>query len=153
MLKRVHPIAGAVAVVMIAVFWSATVLAELFGSTATVVMVKQAIPWGFLILVPALAIAGASGLRLGRNRADARVRSKQRRMPLIAANGIIILVPAALTLSMLAGRGDFGTIFYAVQVIELIAGAINLTLMAFMMRDGLSLSGRLRRRVRAPLDA
>jgi hypothetical protein len=63
-------------------------------------------------------------------------------MPFIAANGIIVLMPAAFYLALLASRGDFGRIFYAVQAVELIAGAFNLSLMVLNIRDGLRLTGR-----------
>ena len=45
--------------------------------------------------------------------------------------------------SSLVGSGQFAALFYAVQGIELVAGAVNITLMSLNMRDGLRLSGRL----------
>jgi nitrogen fixation-related uncharacterized protein len=148
MLTKLHPVAGVIGFVTILTFWLSTA-SELFGSTAAIATVKETIPWGFLILVPALAIAGASGFRLGGTSPDPRIVSKKRRMPIIAANGIFILIPAALYLATLASRGDFGTVFYAVQAIELLAGAVNLTLMALNIRDGFRLTAdrRARRRV------
>jgi hypothetical protein len=50
MLKRIHPIAGIIAFLTILTFWTSTVVSELFGSVETITFVKQAIPWGFLIL-------------------------------------------------------------------------------------------------------
>ncbi len=140
MLTKLHPVAGVIGFVTILTFWLSTVTSELFGSTAAVATVKETIPWGFLILVPALAAAGASGWRLAGASSDSRVMNKKRRMPIIAANGIFILIPAALYLATLAARGEFGTLFYAVQVIELVAGALNLTLMALNIRDGFALT-------------
>lgn len=67
-------------------------------------------------------------------------------MPIIAANGIMILIPSALFLSYRATSGAFDAMFYAVQALELLAGAVNLTLIAMNMRDGLKLSGRLGKR-------
>jgi hypothetical protein len=149
MLTKLHPIAGVIGFVTILTFWLSTVTSELFGSTAAIAAVKETIPWGFLVLVPALAIAGASGFRLGRASSDPRIVSKKRRMPIIAANGIFILIPAALYLGMLASRGAFGTVFYAVQAIELLAGAVNLSLMALNIRDGFRLTAGRRARRRA----
>ncbi len=40
--------------------------------------------------------------------------------------------------------GSFDTTFYAVQALELLAGATNLTLMGLNVRDGLRMTGRLR---------
>ena len=105
-------------------------------------MVKQTIPWGFLVLVPALAITGATGFSMAGTSSDTRIRAKRRRMPFIAGNGLLILTPAALYLDRLASQGEFGTLFYAVQTLELITGAVKLTLMSLNLRDGLRLTGR-----------
>ncbi|MGO8798883.1 MAG: hypothetical protein ACLQJL_07325 [Roseiarcus sp.] len=142
MLKRVHPIAGMIGFLAILTFWTSTVLSELSGSASAVSEVKQAIPWGFLILAPALAVAGASGLRMAGASRDPGILRKKRRMPFIAANGVLILIPCALYLAALASRGEFGGGFYAVQALELAAGAVNLTLMSLNIRDGVRLSGR-----------
>ena len=61
MLKLLHPMAGGVALVTIATFWLSTAFSEVFGSEAIVVAVKTAIPWGFLLLIPAIALAGGKG--------------------------------------------------------------------------------------------
>jgi hypothetical protein len=131
-----------IAFLIILTFWTSTVGSELFGSAHIVAAVKQGIPWGFLILVPALAITGASGLKMAGASSDPAIARKRRRMPFIAANGLLILMPAAFYLAALASRGDFGGVFYSVQAVELIAGALNLTLMALNTRDGLRLTGR-----------
>ena len=97
-----------------------------------------------MILVPALVVTGASGFRLAGASSEPRIARKKRRMPFIAGNGVLILVPAALYLAFLAARGEFGGTFYAVQAVELVAGAVNLTLMWLNARDGWRLSGRWR---------
>nr|WP_298682174.1 hypothetical protein [uncultured Dongia sp.] len=143
MMKRLHPLAGMTALFTILLFWLATVTSELSGSAALIACVKQAIPWGLLLLVPALALTGASGFSQAGASTDLRIRAKKRRMPFIAGNGLLILVPCALYLASLAGRGDFGTVFYLVQGLELAAGALNILLMSLNLRDGLHLTGRL----------
>ncbi len=144
LLRIVHPAAGFVAMLTIAVFWLATALSELFAPQAIVAAVKTAIPWGFLLLIPALMAAGGSGFVLSRGRRAGLAGAKARRMPLIAANGILILIPAALFLATRAKTGQLDGVFYAVQALELAAGAANLTLLALNMRDGLRMRGRLR---------
>ena len=146
MTKIVHPLAGALAILTIATFWLSTVFSELFGSRTVITSVKTAIPWGFLLLVPALAAAGGSGFALARERRGAAlVASKMKRMRIIAANGILILMPSALFLASKATAGEFDAAFYALQALELVAGATNLALLGLNMRDGLKLTGRLRR--------
>jgi len=143
MLKRIHPIAGSIGFLVILTFWTSTIMSELSGSIQWITFVKQTIPWGFLILVPALAITGASGFRLAGDSPDPMIAKKKYRMPFIAGNGILILIPAAGYLAILASRGQFDGLFYSIQSIELIAGAINLVLMSLNIRDGLRLAGWL----------
>jgi len=145
MSKIVHPVAGTLAFLTIATFWLATALSELFAAPASVAAVKLAIPWGFLLLVPALAAAGGSGFALAQGGRRGLIGAKLKRMPLIAANGILILVPSALFLAAKASAGEFDGSFYAVQALELAAGAVNITLLGLNMRDGLQMSGRLPR--------
>lgn len=141
----IHPAAGAIAVVTIAIFWFSTVLSEIFGSTETMTAVKTAIPWGFLVVIPALMATGASGFGLAHGRRTGLVGAKIKRMPLIAANGLLVLIPASLFLASKAKAGEFDSLFYAVQMIELLAGGVNITLMGLSLRDGLTMSGRFRR--------
>ena len=46
-------------------------------------------------------------------------------MPIIGANGVLILPPAAIFLDQWASLGTFDTKFYVVQGLELVAGAVN----------------------------
>jgi len=64
-------------------------------------------------------------------------------MPIVTANGVVVLIPSALFLAWKASAGAFDTMFYAVQAVELIAGAANFTLLALNMRDGLRMTRRL----------
>ena len=146
MVKIIHPVAGVIALLTIATFWLSTALSELFASQAVVTAVKTAIPWGFLLLIPALAAAGGSGFALAKGRRAGLLGAKIKRMPLIAGNGILILIPSALFLASKAGAGEFDTSFYAVQALELAAGAANVTLLGLNMRDGLKMAGWFRRR-------
>ncbi|MFC3322649.1 hypothetical protein [Mesorhizobium cantuariense] len=153
MIKIIHPIAGALAFLTIATFWLSTAVAELFASEATVVVVKTAIPWGFLLLIPALAAAGGSGFASAKGRRAGLVGTKIKRMPWIAANGLLVLIPSALFLASKAKAGEFDTSFYAVQALELAAGATNITLLGLNMRDGFKMKGRFRRRPARPVKA
>jgi len=144
--KLIHPVAGVVAILTIATFWLSTALSELFASREVIVAVKSAIPWGFLVLIPALAVAGGSGFALAKGRRGGVIGAKIKRMPIIAGNGLLILIPAALFLASKAKAGEFDTSFYAVQAVELVAGLVNITLLSLNMRDGLNMKGRFRRK-------
>lgn len=142
MKRTLHAVAGVLAILMIAVFWVSTLGSELFGTEDDVRTVKLLIPWGFLVLIPSLVLAGGTGHMLGRGRTDRLVARKSKRMPLIAANGIVILIPAALFLAYKADAYTFDATFYAVQVLELVMGALNIALLGLNLVDGLRLTGR-----------
>ncbi|MDV4145330.1 hypothetical protein [Shimia sp. FJ5] len=144
MMTRIHAGAGAVALGMISVFWLSTVSVELMGDAARIAQVKQMILWGFLVLVPAMALVGGTGFRLGQKLRGPVVEKKRRRMPFIAANGLLILVPSAFFLAAKAQAGAFDTVFYVVQALEFVAGAVNIALLGANMRDGLRLAARRR---------
>lgn len=143
MKTKIHLLAGLIATLTIATFLISTLLVELFGDHATIAQIKSLIVMpGLFILIPALAITGATGFSWSQSRTGRLVENKKRRMPLIAANGILILLPAAIMLNLWAAAGVFDTYFYVVQTIELIAGPINLILMGLNIRDGWKLTGR-----------
>ena len=136
MKQKVHAIAGITAFLIILTFWTSTVLSEAFGTHEHIMSVKSMILRGMVILLPSMIIVGASGMAMGRRRKDAPARAKKKRMPFIAANGLFVLLPAAFFLEARASSGSFDTAFYAVQAIELLAGATNLTMMGLNIRDG-----------------
>jgi len=138
----IHAAAGAVALLCVSVFWCATAISELVGDHATIAFVKASILCGMVVLIPALALAGASGLALGRGWKFDLVRRKALRMRFAAANGLLILVPSAIYLAVKSGQGAFDAAFYGVQAVELLAGAANFVLLGLNMRDGLALRRR-----------
>ena len=81
---------------------------------------------------------------LVKGRRDGLVGAKLRRMPWIAANGVLVLSPSALLLAHKASAGAFDGTFYAVQALELTAGAVNIVLLGLNMRDGLRMTARRR---------
>src|SRR3990172_5389456 len=140
--KKAHLIAGFLATLKIATFFISPALVELFGSHEAVAIVKSLIVLpGLFILVPAIAATGGSGFYLSKSRQGRLVDAKKKRMPFIAANGLLVLIPCAIFLNRWAAVGQFDTAFYAVQALELLAGAVNLTLMGLNIRDGMKMSG------------
>lgn len=106
---------------------------------------KRAIAYGVLALVPLMTALGLSGRALSGKTTLGLARRKLQRMKVIAVNGVGVLAPSAFVLAWLAGRGSFGLLFYGIQAVELLAGALNVCLMLLNARDGLVLSGRLRK--------
>ncbi|MCP4315793.1 MAG: hypothetical protein GY789_07175 [Hyphomicrobiales bacterium] len=145
MKTRIHAMAGVIGFLTILSFWTSTVSVELFGSHAAVAAVKSWILSGMFVLIPAMAIVGATGMLLGRKRRDRLTKAKKTRMPIIAMNGLVILVPAAFYLASKANAGSFDSWFYAIQAVELVAGAANLTMMGLNIRDGLMMMRRIAR--------
>ena len=143
--RRVHLVSSLGATFLIALFFCATVSVELFGTHSDVAQVKHlVVAPGLWVLVPLVAGAGVTGKLMTRGRRGRLLNAKRRRTGVVAATGVLVLVPTALTLDWLALSGDFGRLFYCVQSLELLAGASNLTLMSLNIYDGLRLSGRIK---------
>ena len=135
-LAAIHISAGLMAMVLIALFWTSTVVTEISGDVMLIVMAKRMVLYAMPFLVLAMAATGGSGMKLaGSSRAPVIVR-KKKRMAVIAANGIGVLVPSAVFLAWRAASGTFDVWFYAVQALELTAGAVNFTLLVANARTG-----------------
>lgn len=142
--KKIHPIAACMATGFIACFWLSSVISEIFGSHEQVLMVKQSILYAFAIFIPAMMLTGISGMKLAGKSSNPLIIAKRKRMPLIAANGVLILIPCAVFLYLRAKAGQFDAVFYGVQVLELAAGLGNLTLMGLNFRDAKRLFAKKR---------
>lgn len=148
MTLKVHVAAATFALLCIATFWLGTVVSELSGDARLITRVKTGVLYGMAVLIPAMATAGATGAALGKGWRVPQVARKAKRMKVIAANGILILLPSAVFLALRANSSQFDTTFFIVQTIELAAGALNFVLLTLNMRDGLQL--RARRLARLP---
>lgn len=143
-MRIIHLVASTLATACIATFFVSTVLVELLGSHEAIARVKSLIVApGLFILIPAMMATSGTGFALSKSRTGRLVDRKRKRMPLIAMNGLLILVPAAIFLDRWAAAGMFDTRFFVLQGVELVAGTANLTMMGLNMRDGMRLTGRL----------
>ena len=142
MKAKIHAIAGVIALLTIASFWTSTLFSEMFADHSTIAYIKQLILKGMLILIPSMMMVGASGFSLSRKMRGPVIEAKKKRMKIIVANGILILLPSAFFLAAKASSGEFDLMFYGVQALELIAGATNITLIILNIRAGRNLSLR-----------
>lgn len=140
---RLHAGAGALAMAAIAAFQIAVLWRGHSDYPAEIHALRTALLWGVALwLVPSLAVTGATGRHLAGGWRHPAVAAKQRRMALVALNGILLLLPLAVGLWWLAGRGMTAPPFFWLQGLETVAGLTNLVLLGLNARDGM----RIRRR-------
>jgi hypothetical protein len=141
-LVRIH-LAGAMgALAIIAAFLASSTVTELFGSPGDVRVLRHVILIGLPLLIGCMAAAGLTGRSLaGRSRAPV-VRRKQRRLQIVAAAGLLVLIPCAVILNFLAGSAHAGVLPGALEITEIVAGGVNLALLALNFRDGRGLTRR-----------
>lgn len=148
-LVRIHAIAGTLALATILAFWTAAFASGFMLSADGAMLVRTAILSALPVLVLALAATGGSGFRLAGRSTSSVVRAKRRRMMIAVANGLLVLVPCAAYLGLKARSGLLdGT--EGVQAIELAAGALNIGLLGYNMRDGLRMRAAKATRCSAP---
>lgn len=140
----IHATAGSLAMLTVVTFWTSTLVSELLMGQEAVKAVKHAIVYyGLIPLVILMAGTGGSGFFLAKRRTGRIIEEKKKRMPKIVAIGLLVMIPCALFLNAKAAAGDFNTMFYAVQLIELFVGLMQMILLGKSFRDGLRLTGRL----------
>jgi hypothetical protein len=146
MTSRVHAIAGTLALALIALFFTSSVVVEMIGDHSAVALIKKLILFGVIVLVPAMIATGATGRLRARRWRGSLVRRKKIRMVVIAAIGLLVLIPCAVTLQRFASSGDFGSTFYVVQFVELAGGLTNIILMSLNVRSGMIMTGKIKRK-------
>ena len=143
MKRNIHAVAGVVGFVCIVTFVVATVVSGTLASPETFVAVKANIfRWVFLLIV-ALLLAGGTGVTLLGKRQEILALTKQKRGPIGFMTSVLILLPSAYFLSRWAAAGTFGTWFYAVQTVELLASGLVIAMIGLNIRDGMALTGRI----------
>ena len=139
--SKINAIAGGLAGIVIFIFLLSTTLVETLGSKQDIASVKDMIVSpGLFILVPLLALTGGLGKAMAGSASHPALAIKMKRMKIIAALGIVILMPSALVLSKLAASGTFGPMFTFIQTIEILAGVTNLSLIILNAKEGATLS-------------
>jgi hypothetical protein len=139
-LARTHLAAAVGALALIATFLVSSTVTELIGTAGDIHIVRQWIVFGLPVLIGCLAAAALSGRRLARNSRAAVIRRKQRRMRIVAAAGIVVLVPCALILDDLTASASARGVVTALEIAEILAGVLNLTLLVLNFRDGRGLT-------------
>ena len=134
MLVRVHLAAAVGAVAVIVTFLVSSAVTELIGTAGTVHALRHGIVLGLPLLIACLATVALTGRRLGGKSRAPVVRRKRRRMQVIAATGLVVLVPCAVLLNYQA--------MPALEITELAAGGLNLALLVLNFRDGRALARR-----------
>ena len=139
MIMKVHKSVAALSLLLIASFWISSAAAELSGSVQVIIFAKWFVLIGMFALVPAMATTGLTGRRLAGRRSSEVLSGKLKRIKAMAACGIVLLIPLAVYLWWKATSGEFDAWFYAAQMLEFAAGAVNLLLGILNMSAGVSL--------------
>ncbi|MBL0371724.1 hypothetical protein JJB09_06760 [Rhizobium sp. KVB221] len=135
-----HAAAGALSLLLVTSFLASTIVAELFLTYSAVASVKAVIAATIALLVLSMVATGASGAFLARGRISPIIAAKMRRMKLIAANGLIVMLPSAIFLYLRSADNHFDAIFLTVQAIEIAGGIVQLGLLGANFRDGLRMT-------------
>ncbi|MDO6500749.1 hypothetical protein [Photobacterium sanguinicancri] len=143
--KIVHRLAGIIALLMITTFFTSSVVTDLFGSYATITLVKQTILQWVAVLVLSMMVVGISGKKLYPAEPKGVLAVKAMRLKIAAFNGVVILIPAAYFLAAWSAEGLFDARYWLLQVVELLAGATNATMIGLNIRDGVRLGKKPRK--------
>ena len=137
-LVLIHLIATGVATLTIATFFSTTIISELSGDINWIINVKRGILYALPLLFISMPTIGITGSKLAGNNKSKVILRKMFRMKIIAFNGLSLVV-LAITLYLRVNKGSLDITFWILQILELLLGATNLTLIGYNISDGINL--------------
>ena len=134
---RAHRASAIISTVCLEIFFLSTLYVVTQGSLESIALVKSLIVFpGFLVLIPAIAVAGATGYSFSTRKSGGIVGQKRKRMPWIGIVVVLIILPAAVALNQWASDSRFGVEYYLLQTLELVAQGIIIYLMIMNIRAG-----------------
>jgi hypothetical protein len=142
-----HKIGAISAMFLILVFQSLTIISDIWGSQDSMILAKKIIAWCIPFLIASLIITGISGKKLAGQSQDQLILRKQKRTQLVAAVGLLVLLPSAYFLLYLASNEIFSILFWSIQTIEIVAGLFNFTLLFLNAKDGREIGQNLQNRI------
>ncbi|SGZ02193.1 Putative uncharacterized protein [Moritella viscosa] len=145
-LKNIHKTAAIFALVLITSFLTSTIIADLLATPQQITYVKSTILMFIPALILAMIVTGTSAKKLYPGAMKSVFKIKQTRMKVAAINGVIILLPAAIILARWSALGQFDGLYWTVQILEIIAGMTNLTMIGLNIRDGIRLGYKAKKR-------
>ncbi len=143
MKRPIHAIAGVLGFLVAASLFTSTVVVNLVGSAAAVATVMWLHFVTIFFQLPTLAGAGATGMSLLGTRTDSLGLEKQKRGPRAFMTTLLVLLPTTGVLWWRSSAGQFDTLFYVLQGVELAALTFCMVQIGLNIRDGLALSGRI----------
>ncbi|MDX2320839.1 MAG: hypothetical protein QNK26_09635 [Moritella sp.] len=138
-LKNIHKITAILAFLIIASFLTSTIIADIFATPEQIAQVKGTILLFIPVLILAMMATGKTAKKLYPGAMTGIFKVKQRRLKVAAINGTLILLPAAIVLANWSALGQFDELYWTVQILEIIAGTTNLTMIGLNIRDGIRL--------------
>ena len=139
-----HIIATSIAVLTIGCFFSFSIIAEIVGNEEFIKHVKTGILYCLPVLVFVMPMLAITGKKLAGKSKSPIITTKLKRMKFVTFNGII-LISLAVYLYFRAINNNIDGTFLCVQIIEILFGAINLTLLGLNIKAGMKLSGSIQR--------
>lgn len=144
-LVQLHIIATIIAALTISTFFTISIYAEIDGDLEVIKQVKSFIVMAMPIMVVAMPILNITGNKLSGKSQNPTILLKKKRMKWVMLNGICLLTLAIL-LYYISHFQTINTTFFVLQIVELILGFTNLTLILLNAKSGFQLSGKTKRK-------
>lgn len=144
-LVQLHIIATIIAALTISTFFTISIYAEIDGDLEVIKQVKSFIVMAMPIMVIAMPILNITGNKLSGKSQNPTILLKKKRMKWVMLNGICLLTLAIL-LYYISHYQTINTTFFVLQIVELILGFTNLTLILLNAKSGFQLSGKTKRK-------
>ena len=135
-----HAAAGISSLTCLLIFLVATINVEYSYSAPEMIAAQGVMLQTMWVYIPLIFTAGGIGYILSKERKERIVQVKKRRMVIIIAVSLFILMPCIYTLANAARYEIAGTIFSRIEILEVLSLILLIALLGLNARDGARLT-------------
>lgn len=141
LISTIHKATGIIALLIITSFFISSLYGEIIGDNDAIITIKTYIILTIPVMLIVMPTCAITGKRLAKKSKSLVIKSKNKRIKIIAINAVILVILAFLLYNK-AINGKINNQFLIIQIAELLFGLTNILLLGLMIRDGRLLTRR-----------
>lgn len=139
-MHKVHKVAGIIVLLTLVTFFLSTITIELLGDHEQIKWLKLFIMiFAIGLIAPFTIIIGKTGKKVSKGHDPKLLKKKSKLFKTIQRIGPFVLAPTGIVLYFMARSDSFNTVFYTIQLIELIAQLTSIVLIIIAINTGIQL--------------
>ena len=139
-MHKVHKVAGIFVLLTLVTFFLSTIIIESLGDHEQIKWLKLLIMiFALGLIAPFTIIIGKTGKKVSKGHDPKMLKKKSKLFKTMQRIGPFVLAPTGIALYFMARSDSFNTVFYTIQLIELIAQLTSIVLIIIAINTGIQL--------------